>query len=75
MLLLSQTDGQWPPLHKEIYANTVGARIARPFRNKCYFYLETGRRRRRPLQQCAIKTVTILSNIRGQTNLSLPSPG
>ena len=38
MLLLSQTDGQWPPLHKEIYANSVGARIARPFRNKCNFY-------------------------------------
>ena len=35
MLLHSQTDGQWPPLHKEIYANTVGVgAYDDPFQNK-----------------------------------------
>ena len=48
-------------LHANIilHTNTVGARIARPFRNECNFCFVTGRRGRRPLQQYAIKTVTI----------------
>ena len=48
-------------LHANIilHTNTVGARFARPFRNECNFCFVTGRRGRRPLQQYAIKTVTI----------------
>ena len=54
MLLHSQTDGQWPPLHKEIYANTVGARIAHPQRKECYIHIKTDSRGRLSLQLSVI---------------------